>query len=479
MNKAFMKLVSGLLQAVSVNIARLVISVLMTLLLPKFLGVEDFSRWQLYLFYLSYVVYSSLGWGEGMYLKYGGKTFGELDCREISGQLWAQGAYEAALTYLALIVLALAMPGAEKKLILQLAIISACLDILRFSLQSILQATNRIKEFSWVAGSERVLFFLFAVISLGVGLRDYRALIASEIAARVVTLVLAVILCRRLVLARLNSWKQILSRTRQIIGAGFILMIASVASQLILGVVRFAIEQKWGMVTFGKVSLTLSIANMVITCISAAGIVLFPLLRRVDSGRMVRIYDDIRIVITLSILVLLLMYAPIEKLLTLWLPQYRDSLKYFVILMPMGVYETRTYVLTDTYFKTFQHTEWMLFINIATCLLSLVLTALAVYIFENIDMAVFSILPLVIFRNTLAEILLKPYLGRPANWRSMLMEFGLIIIFVVSNWLMGAVASTVVYLAALLLYLLATRKQIRCTWSAFNKRAMNPAAAPE
>ena len=74
--RQFMKNVIG---AVGANVVRLLISVVLTLLLPKLMGQEEYSYWQLYLFYTTYLAYSSLGWCEGFTLKYGGAGYDELD----------------------------------------------------------------------------------------------------------------------------------------------------------------------------------------------------------------------------------------------------------------------------------------------------------------------------------------------------------------------------------------------------------------
>ena len=53
--------------------------VLITLLLPRFIGVEQYSYYQLYIFYASYVGFLGLGWHEGVYLELGGKYYSSID----------------------------------------------------------------------------------------------------------------------------------------------------------------------------------------------------------------------------------------------------------------------------------------------------------------------------------------------------------------------------------------------------------------
>ena len=64
--------------------------------------------------------------------------------------------------------------------------------------------------------------------------------------------VLAMYVCREIVFAKLDSFHEITKESKEIIGIGYKLLVASFASQLIIGIVRFAIEQKWGTIVFGR-----------------------------------------------------------------------------------------------------------------------------------------------------------------------------------------------------------------------------------
>jgi hypothetical protein len=62
------------------------LSVLMSLLVPKMLGVEQFAYWQLFIFYSTYVGLFHFGLSDGIYLRYGGMELENLDKRRIGSQ---------------------------------------------------------------------------------------------------------------------------------------------------------------------------------------------------------------------------------------------------------------------------------------------------------------------------------------------------------------------------------------------------------
>ncbi|MDS2648391.1 hypothetical protein RKV05_00210, partial [Streptococcus pneumoniae] len=78
--------------------------------------------------------------------------------------------------------------------------------------------------------------------------------------------------------------------------------------------------------TFGKVSLTLSVSNLLMTFINAIGLVVFPLLRRTKAENLPKIYSNLRNVLMLIMFAILLIYYPLKIVLDRWLPAYQDAL---------------------------------------------------------------------------------------------------------------------------------------------------------
>ena len=69
MNTKAKSVIKNLYYTVAANFVTLLISVLLNLFVPKLLGVKEYSYWQLYVFYSSYVGFLHLGWVDGIYLK--------------------------------------------------------------------------------------------------------------------------------------------------------------------------------------------------------------------------------------------------------------------------------------------------------------------------------------------------------------------------------------------------------------------------
>ena len=75
-------------------------------------------------------------------------------------------------------------------------------------------------------------------------------------------------------------------------------MFANIASILITGIVRWAIEKNWSVEVFGEISLTITLSQLFITFVTNIGIVIFPLLKKMNQDSLVKIYQNIKTVLT-------------------------------------------------------------------------------------------------------------------------------------------------------------------------------------
>ena len=78
--------IRNIIYSVAGNGLSLLVSVCMILIVPKILELKDYGYWQLFLFYFSYVGFLHFGWEDGIYLRYAGLRYIDLDHSKIFGQ---------------------------------------------------------------------------------------------------------------------------------------------------------------------------------------------------------------------------------------------------------------------------------------------------------------------------------------------------------------------------------------------------------
>ncbi|MFT5874485.1 MAG: hypothetical protein ACI8WT_003455 [Clostridium sp.] len=274
----------------------------------------------------------------------------------------------------------------------------------------ILQSTNRIKEYAKITMIDRTLYCCLIIVLLVVGVREYKLMIVADLIARLVSLLYAMHFCSDIVFRGISTFYFSFRDTIENISVGIKLMFANIASMLIIGVVRFGIEHSWNMSTFGKVSLTLSMSNLMMLFINAVGIIMFPILRRTDEKKLPNIYVTMRDFLMIILLGALIVYYPLKVVLLTWLPKYADSLMYMALLFPMCVFEGKMALLINTYLKTLRREKLMLKINLISLALSVMVTFVTTMLFKNLDLAIASIVILLAFRCALAEMFLSKIL---------------------------------------------------------------------
>lgn len=74
-----MNLKSSIIRVAFANVLNLLSSILISFIIPLILSIESYANIKTYIFYTSFITIFSIGFVDGMYLKYGGKKYSELD----------------------------------------------------------------------------------------------------------------------------------------------------------------------------------------------------------------------------------------------------------------------------------------------------------------------------------------------------------------------------------------------------------------
>lgn len=97
------KFAGDLVYAFISQIVSLLLSIILSLLVPKLLGLQSFSYWQLFIFYTNYLMFLHLGLNDGVYLQYGGTKFKDLDLSSIKSQFFLGYVYEVFFVMLLIV----------------------------------------------------------------------------------------------------------------------------------------------------------------------------------------------------------------------------------------------------------------------------------------------------------------------------------------------------------------------------------------
>lgn len=444
------------------NIFSVFVSLLMILVLPKIMTMEDYGIWQLFMFYFSYVGFFHFGWIDGIYLRYGGQNFSALSRKTFGGQFWL-------LLILLLVEFAivniLLISGIIKNsiliFVLRVSSIAGVFYIIFAYVNFILQLSDKIKEYAKNIILERFLILLLTLICITLIETKYDKVIYVTIMSEFLAMSFGLYTIRDLIFVERDTLYNAMNEAYFNISAGSKLMLANIAGMLILGIIRFGISQEWDIVTFGKVSLTLNISNFLMVFISAVSIVLFPILKRINQDRLAEIYVLLRKILSYSLLAMLITYYPLKILLLYWLPKYSDSLVYMGLLLPICVFESKLQMLVNTYLKSLRQEALMLKINFVSVVFALLMTYVTVVLFHNLKLVILSIVINFAFRLLLAEYFIEKLLSLKLR-KDSIEELIVVSSFIFIN-VHESTYGILIYLAVYLIYALINKKQIKET----------------
>lgn len=467
----FIETLKNIAYSFGANFVSLGISVFMVMFVPKFLSVHDYGLWQLFLFYFSYLGFLHFGWEDGIYLRYAGKNFEELDPKLFAGQFYGIVLLQIILAFFVTTFGQVIISDQAKRIALLCAVWLAPFVNFTNLCNYIMQITNRIKDYAKFLLTERIVFFLGVLIFLLILHRnEFRYMYYAKLISTISITIIGIYLCRSLLMPRFYPFTEILQEAKLNLSVGSKLLMANIAAMLIIGIVRYGISMGWDVATFGRVSLTLGISNFLMVFITSVSVVFFPIIKRMDEEQRANAYKMIRLGLDMILFAALIGYYPLKCILGWWLPKYADSLIYMSVLFPVCVFESKLSLLVNTYLKSMRQESLMLKINVLTVLVSIAVTFLNVKILQNLDLTILSIVAIYAFQCCLAESFISFLLEMDLK-KDILIDLAMSGIFIVSGWCIRNVFCMVIYSGAYVIFLLMHWQQVKTLLAQMKNRA--------
>ena len=389
--------------AFTAQIISLVQSCVVTLLLPKFLGVEGYSFWQLFIFYSACVGFFHCGINDGVYLKYSGLDFSEMNRDAVSGQFRIVVMIQMIFAVIITIILILAPMTYERRIIFFFSVIYMVIFNCSMYMGYIFQAANHTHWYSFSVIIDKLFFLLSLIVLILFGIRDIYIFLCVFIAGSLLNLCYSLYKGRYFLANISVPYKKIWPELKDSIKVGVTLMLSGIASLLIAGIDRFFIDNHWGIIVFGKVSLALSLTAFALVFIRQVSMVFSPALRCTSGdGKLYAYINMFRFCFFLMPWIYFLM-IPGKWLINLWLPNYADSVAYLAILLPMCIFDAKMNLVFITYFKVLRREKEMMYVNYLILALSVVFGVISVYVFNSLVLTLISMVAIGAIRCFISE----------------------------------------------------------------------------
>lgn len=426
-------------------------SILMSLIVPKVLGVEDYAYWQLFLLYTSFSGLTLLGVNDGFYLRLGGERYGNLDYGRLKAELAIVMVAQLTIGVVCNTVLQTVEVDSNRRLVFLFVVANGLIANLTVCIRYLFQTTNLTQISSIADLLSKSSFLICALSVLLSGSSTAWPFIALYTLCQLLTFGYILICAREIVFSR-SKWTHAVSDCLNDVSSGIKITISYYADSLVVGITRMMVDWHLGLASFGKVSFAFSLTNFVLGFIGQVSMVLFPVLKRLDGVEQRRKYMQIRSALHVVLPLVYLFYVPVQVILGWWLPQYEKSLLYLALTMPLCVYSCKANFLFDTFLKMSRHEGALGVVNVFTMCLNAALSAVAVFGFASVEWAAVGIVASVVVRDFIFERYEAKeqgveYLG------SCLSELALSAGFMGASWVLGfwswfvVVGMFVIYLA--------------------------------
>ncbi|MCD8222917.1 MAG: hypothetical protein LUD07_12205 [Clostridiales bacterium] len=455
MNRAVVK---NFFYAFGAHVVSLSASLAITFIASGLLGVKEFAYWQLFLTYVTYVNISRFGVNDGLYLRLGGKDYANLDYSLLSHERQVFIGIQCVIAItLAIVVCCIDMDPNRRFVLLACC---ACIIIVNANgfIIYILQAVNLTRIYSVSVVLQNLPWFVAVIIIAIFKIYSFKVIVICYMAGHVCGGVYLAFHAKEIVRHKRTNRTLVFQDIKENISCGIKLMIATYAGSFIIASARIIVDAAWGVEIFGYLSFSLTLANVFLQFVNQTSIVVFPALRKVSEKNQKSVYYLLRSALGLILPAVMLGYLPIVILVNIFLPQYRPSLEYLPIFLPICTFDGKMQMMCSSFFKSMRKEGMLLMINVATLVLSIVTALFGALFVKNIYFVSIGILVVVALRSIISELILAKYMEADIRWE-LLQEILLVILFVSGCMLFNSYIMFVVYAIAYMLYLMANRKR--------------------
>lgn len=332
------------------NIIKLISSILIGFIIPNILGLTNYGYYKVFILYLTYIGLFHFGFIDGIYLKYGGKDYNELDKRKFRTYFKFLLSVEVFISIVG-ILLTLIFINGEKKIIFLLLFLNLIAINLTTFYQFVSQITSRFKEYSTrliilsITNIIIVGFMYFAKIS------DYKIYIGLIVAVNYLLLFWYIYTYKDITFGKKDTLLEKKNEILYFFKTGIPLLLANLASTFVITVDKQIVEILFPVEVFGVYSFAYSMLAMITVVISAIGVVLYPTLKKTNISNLAKNYEVLNKVIIIFVLIGLFGYFPLLWVIPRYLPDYINSLIIFRVALPGLVLTSSISAIKHNFYK--------------------------------------------------------------------------------------------------------------------------------
>ena len=450
--------VKSIIEVTISNITTILAGIVVGMLLPKLISVEDYGWYKTFTLYTTYVGFFSLGIIDGIVLRHGGDDYENLDRPLFRSYFRWYGIIHACF-FAALLIGAIIIKDPNYAFVC--VMLALYLVAANFSgyFQQISQITQRFKEYSarkiiysGLKILSVLLLYLFLLFKVDPNYKIY--LLIYMISEYVLTF-WYMYTYRDLILgeaeALSTTWNDIIKLSK----IGFPLLFANLCSTLILSLDRQFVSILFDTETYAKYSFAYNMLSLVTVAMSAISTVLYPTLKRTTKETLKETYCSLISIISLIVFAAIAVYYPLCIFVNWFLPKYAESLPIFRIVFPGLALSSSITVIMHNYYKTLGKNIIYFKKSIIVLAVSGTANAIAYYFFRTTEaISIASIVTMLFWYLFIEQFFVKEF--RYSRYKNFLYLVVMMAIFyltsAIPNYYIAFIAYLVAYVVATWLF---------------------------
>ncbi|WP_312370243.1 lipopolysaccharide biosynthesis protein [Lachnoclostridium sp.] len=400
--------IKKIINAMITQIFILICSLVTGFILPKYMGTEMYGYWQIYYFYLSYLNFITLGFNDGISLRYGGVEENELPLKKIRSAIQILMQFILILMFIFIILLKIVNINIEMSYIYMVLILSIpCVCIMNI-IVTIYLSINKQNIYNKINLGNKLASTLIYCILLLIGMKNFRIIIMSDYIVRIFMTIICIVIGRKFIFGSKDNYKKGLKEVQRNCSIGIFITFGALASSFIPMGGRIVIEHNESIQVYGIFSFAMSLLGIIVTFTNTAGMIFFPILKKISKEKLSAYYPKIKEAYNCILYISLYSYIPAVFIINHFLPDYKSVLSYAFILFAMCIPLGKIQTLVTTYYKAFRMEQQYFFANLFGIILMITGTFFVYNIFETVQsVAVITTILFTIWSYGLEIYLLK------------------------------------------------------------------------
>lgn len=372
------------------NIITILSGILVGFIIPKIMGPNNYGIYKIYSLYLTYIGLFNIGFVEGIYIKYGGIDYKNLNKEKFRMYtkflFYIQVIFTVLLFFISFIFF-----KNTYTIIFMLLALSIITKIMTSYFQFVSQLSSRFNELAF----RNVINALLTIISVIVLFVLWKLNIYETLYYYVYIFVLIfiqfvltfwyVLTYKDIVFGKSVSIKENYKEIIELIKLGLPLLIANIVGTLILSMDRQFVSVLFDNSTYGIYSFAYNIIGLITTAISAISTVLYPSLKKKDKSKIIDSYYKLSMYIMIILFGLMSGYYLLIPFINWFLIDYAYSVSILRIIFPILIFQSLVTIVIHNFFKAFEKTKLIFYQSIFILVISFLLNLFSYLLFKSVE----------------------------------------------------------------------------------------------